>query len=311
MPSCLVTGVAGFIGSSIARALAERGDKVRGIDNFSTGKRENLDGLEKMEFIEGDLNDPGNAERACRDIDCIFHEAALPSVTRSVEAPIQSNEANLDATLKLLVAARDAKVKRIIYAGSSSAYGQSPFLPKKEDMLPAPISPYAVSKLAGEFYMQSFYQVYGLQTVTLRYFNVFGPRQDPTSQYSGVLAIFILKMLRGEVPTIHGDGEQSRDFTFVENVVKGNLLAATADATLVAGRVMNLATGNRISLNETATILRELTGYQGELAHGPDRIGDVKHSLADISAAKKYLGYHPTVDFRDGLSRTVDWYRSF
>jgi UDP-glucose 4-epimerase len=275
--------VAGFIGSSIARALAERGDKVRGIDNFSTGKPENLVGLEKMEFIEGDLNDPGNAERACREIDYIFHEAALPSVTRSVEAPIQSNEANLDATLKLLVAARDAKVKRIIYAGSSSAYGQSPSLPKREDMLPAPISPYAVSKLAGEFYMQSFYQVYGLETVTLRYFNVFGPRQDPTSQYSGVLAIFILKMLRGEIPTIYGDGEQSRDFTFIENVVKGNLLASTAEAALVVGRVLNLATGTRISLNATVTIL----------------------------SARKSLGYHPTVDFREGLSRTVDWYRSF
>lgn len=311
MPSCLVTGVAGFIGSSIARALVDREDKVRGIDNFSTGKWENLVGLEKIELIEGDLNELGKAERACRDIDYIFHEAALPSVTRSVESPIQSNEANLDATLKLLVAAREAKVRRIIYAGSSSAYGQSPLLPKKEDMLPAPISPYAVSKLAGEFYMQSFYQVYGLETVTLRYFNVFGPRQDPTSQYSGVLAIFILKMLRGETPTIYGDGEQSRDFTFIENVVKGNLLAATAQATLVAGRVLNLATGTRISLNDTVTNLRELTGYRGELAHGPDRIGDVKHSLADISAAKKCLGYHPTVDFCEGLSRTVDWYRSF
>ncbi|HET9182703.1 MAG TPA: SDR family oxidoreductase [Candidatus Angelobacter sp.] len=310
MPEHLVTGVAGFIGSSIARALVARGDKVRGIDNFSTGRRENLKGLEAINLIEGDLNDPGLAERACRQIDLIFHEAALPSVPRSVEDPVGSNRANVDATVKLLDAARNCGVKRVIYAGSSSAYGNSPLLPKREDMLPAPLSPYAVSKLAGEHYMSAFHRVYGLETVTLRYFNVFGPHQDPTSQYSGVLAVFIAKMLRNHTPTIYGDGEQSRDFTYIDNVVAGNLLAAAAGAERVAGRVFNVATGMRITLNETAELLRGLSGYRGEIAYGPERQGDVKHSLADISTAKSQFGYEPKVLFPEGLRKTVAWYRA-
>jgi UDP-glucose 4-epimerase len=309
MATYLVTGVAGFIGSSIARALIARGDRVRGIDNFSTGKRENLIGLEAVDLIEGDLNSPGMAGRACGGVGCIFHEAALPSVPRSVQDPVASNEANVDATVKLLDAARNCGVRRVVYAGSSSAYGNSPSLPKREDMLPAPLSPYAVSKLTGELYMSVFYRVYGLETVTLRYFNVFGPHQDPASQYSGVLAVFISRMLRHEIPTIHGDGEQSRDFTYIDNVVSANLLAAAADAGKVAGRVFNVAAGSRISVNETVELLRELTGYNGEVAHDDDRPGDVKHSLADISSAQSQFGYRVEVEFRDGLRKTVDWYR--
>lgn len=310
MARYLITGVAGFIGSSIARALIGRGEKVRGIDNFSTGKRENLTGLESIELIEGDLNDPGIADCGCREVDCIFHEAALPSVPRSIEDPIASNRANVEATVKLLDTARRASVKRIVYAGSSSAYGNSPSLPKREDMVPAPLSPYAVSKLAGEFYMSAFFRVYGLETVTLRYFNVFGPHQDPTSQYSGVLAVFITKMLLNQVPTIYGDGEQSRDFTYIENVVAGNLLAASAEAGRVDGRVFNVATGARITLNDTVKLLREMTGYTGEVGYGKERSGDVKHSLADISAASSQFGYEPKISFREGLQRTVEWYRS-
>lgn len=310
MPEYLVTGVAGFIGSSIARALLARGERVRGIDNFSTGRRENLQGLEAVDLIEGDLNDPGLAERACRQIEFIFHEAALPSVPRSVEDPVASNRANVDATVKLLDAARKSGVRRVVYAGSSSAYGNSPSLPKREDMLPGPLSPYAVSKLAGEHYMSAFHRVYGLETVTLRYFNVFGPHQDPTSQYSGVLAVFITKMLRNQMPTIYGDGEQSRDFTYIDNVVAGNLLAAAADAERVVGRVFNVATGRRVTLNETAELLSGLTGYRGEVAYGPERQGDVKHSLADISSARSQFGYEPKILFPEGLQKTVDWYRA-
>jgi UDP-glucose 4-epimerase len=310
MTKYLVTGAAGFIGRSIAAELLERGSSVRGIDNFSTGKRENLVGLERMEFIEADLNDPKACKAACRDIEIAFHKAALPSVPRSVLDPVAANSANVSGTLQLLVAARDAKVRRVIYAGSSSAYGDTPTLPKHEEMLPNPISPYAVSKLTGEYYMRCFYKVYGLETVTLRYFNVFGPHQDPSSQYSGVLAKFTMRMLRGELPTIYGDGEQSRDFTFIRNVVRGNLLAAEASANAVAGMVFNLATGSRITLNETVKVLRELTGYQGEVNRGPERTGDIKHSLADISLAQKQLGYVPQVDFKEGLHRTVQWYKT-
>lgn len=310
MANYLVTGTAGFIGRSIAAALLSGGDSVRGIDNFSTGKRANLVGLERMEFIEADITDPVACGSACRGIDFIFHEAALPSVPRSILDPVSTNNANVGATLQLLLAARDAKVRRVIFAGSSSAYGDTPTQPTQEEMLPNPISPYAVSKLAGEYYMNSFYRVFGLETVTLRYFNVFGPHQDPSSQYSGVLAIFTMQMLQGETPQIHGDGEQSRDFTFIENVVHGNLLAAHAPAGEVAGRVFNIATGSRITLNETVELLRELTGYEGEVKHGPNRPGDIRHSLADVSLAKKHLLYTPLVDFKEGLRHTVDWYRS-
>jgi UDP-glucose 4-epimerase len=308
LPQYLVTGAAGFIGRSIAAALLKRGDSVRGIDSFITGKRENLAGLEAMEFIEGDLRNAADCARACAGVEVVFHEAALASVPRSVAAPAETNDNCVNATLNLLIAARDAKVRRVVYAGSSSAYGDTPTLPKHEEMLPNPISPYAVAKLAGEQYMRAFTRVYGLETVVLRYFNVFGPYQDPTSHYSGVLAIFCRRMLAGEQPTIYGDGGQSRDFTFIENVVHGNLLAAAAPAEKVSGRMMNLATGNRITLNETFMLLRELTGYAGEPAYVPARAGDIKDSLAAIHLAKELLGYEPRVDFREGLRRTVAWY---
>jgi UDP-glucose 4-epimerase len=306
---CLVTGAAGFIGRSIAAALLERGEDVRGVDNFSTGKRANLAGLEAMEFIEGDLADPAVSAKACAGVEVVFHEAALPSVPRSVADPIGSNVACVDATLQLLVAARDAGVRRVVYAASSSAYGDTPTLPKHEQMLPNPISPYAVAKLTGEYYMRSFSRVYGLETVSLRYFNVFGPYQDPASQYSGVLAVFCRKMLAGEQPTIYGDGETSRDFTFIANTVQGNLLAAAAPGEKVSGQVMNVATGYRITLNQVAELLREITGYSGSVAYAPERSGDIKHSLADISLAEELIGYAPIVDLREGLQRTVDWYR--
>ena len=310
MDTYLVTGAAGFIGRSIAAELLARGKKVRGIDNFSTGKRENLLGLEAMDFIEADINDAAAVAEACRGVECVFHEAAIPSVPRSIEDPVASNYAGVSGTVQLLVAARNAKVRRVVYAGSSSCYGNAPKLPKTEDMIPSPISPYAVAKLAGECYMQSFTRVYGLETVTLRYFNVFGPCQDPTSQYSGVLAIFALKMLAGETPTIYGDGEQSRDFTFIQNVVHGNLLASEAPAENVSGKVFNLATGNRITLNQTVEILRKATGYVGEVRYAPERGGDVKHSLADIRLAKESFAYEPLVQFKEGLQRTVAWYRT-
>jgi nucleoside-diphosphate-sugar epimerase len=311
MPTYLITGVAGFIGSSLARAVLAQGAQVRGIDNLSTGRTENIKEIRgKIDFLQADLLDPNAVQRACREVDYVLHEAAIPSVPRSVKDPLESNRANIDATVNLLVAARDAKVKRVIYAASSSAYGDTPTLPKREEMTPNPISPYAVAKLAGEYYMTSFWRCYGLETVSLRYFNIFGPRQDPTSPYSGVLAKFITQMLQGERPTIFGDGLQSRDFTFVENVVNANLLACRAPAPQVAGRVFNVATGSRIDLNETFRLVKKLTGYAGEAQYAPERAGDVKHSLADLSLVKKHLGYEPSVNFEEGLRRTIEWYRS-
>lgn len=309
MAKYLVTGVAGFIGRSIAAELLKRGESVRGIDNFITGKRANLVGLEAMEFLEGDLADPAACAKACRGVEIAFHEAALASVPRSVADPVGTNTNCVTATLNLLVAAREAGVRRVIYAGSSSAYGDTPTLPKDESMLANPISPYAVAKLAGEHYMRSFARVYDIETVVLRYFNVFGPHQDPASQYSGVLAIFCRKMLAGEQPSIYGDGEQSRDFTYIDNVVRANLLAASAPAEKVSGQVMNTATGHRITLNDTFRILCDLTGYRGEPNYLPPRNGDIRDSLADIRLAGELLGYQPLVDFREGLRRTVDWYR--
>ena len=310
MAKYLVTGVAGFVGRSIAAALLARGEEVRGVDSFITGKRSNLEGLEGLEFLEGDLANPTVCASACDGVEVIFHEAALASVPRSVADPVSTNVNCVDATLNLLVAARAASVRRVVYAGSSSAYGDVLTLPKSEDMLPGPISPYAVAKLAGEHYMRSFAHVYGLETVVLRYFNVFGPYQDPLSPYSGVLALFCRKMLAGEQPTINGDGEQSRDFTYIDNVVEANLLAAEASAGKVSGRMMNVATGRRSTLNQTFRLLCELTGFTGAAAYGPSRSGDVRHSLADIRLAKELLGYEPKVDFREGLHRTVEWYRS-
>jgi UDP-glucose 4-epimerase len=309
LPKYLVTGVAGFIGRSIAAALLERGESVRGVDSFITGKRENLAGLEALEFLTGDLADPAVCAQACAGVEVVFHEAALASVPRSVADPIATNRNCVDATLNLLVAARAAGVRRVIYAGSSSAYGDTPTLPKHEAMAPNPISPYAVAKLAGENYMRSFSRVYGLETVTLRYFNVFGPYQDPTSHYSGVMAIFCRKMLAGEQPTIYGDGEQSRDFTFIANVVSANLLAAKAPAERVSGLAINVATGQRITLNQTFQELCSITGYKGTPAYAASRSGDIRDSLADITLARDLLGYKPLVDFREGLRLTVDWYR--
>jgi nucleoside-diphosphate-sugar epimerase len=309
LPKYLVTGAAGFIGRSIAAALLDRGESVRGVDSFITGKRENLVGLEAMEFIAGDLADPAVCAQACAGVEIIFHEAALPSVPRSVADPASTNRNCVDATLNVLVAARAAGVRRVIYAGSSSAYGDTPTLPKHEGMTPNPISPYAVAKLAGEHYMRSFARVYGIETVTLRYFNVFGPYQDPASHYSGVLAAFCRKMLAGEQPTIYGDGEQSRDFTFIANAVAANLLAASAPAERVSGQTINIAAGKRITLNQTFEILRGLTGYAGKVAYTAPRSGDIRHSLADITLAHELLGYVPHVDFCEGLRQTVEWYR--
>lgn len=311
MAKFLVTGAAGFIGSSLVRALLERGDQVRGIDNFATGKRENLtEVLPQMDFREVDILDLDATRKACEGIDYVLHQAAIPSVPKSVIDPLGSNRTNVDGTVNVLVAARDAEVKRVVYAASSSAYGDQPTLPKHEAMPPDPISPYAVAKLAGEYYMTSFYRCYGLETVCLRYFNIFGPRQDPSSPYSGVLAKFSTQMLRGEQPTIFGDGETSRDFTYIDNAVSGNLLACKAPASECAGRVFNCATGRRVTLNETFEELKKLTGYKGVAKYGPERAGDVKHSLADISAAQKHLGYKTLVAFEEGLARTVAWYKT-
>ena len=306
----LITGIAGFIGSSLARAVLAQGDRVRGVDNLSTGKRENLtEILSRIDFREGDLLNLEALHDACRGVDYIFHEAAIPSVPKSVLDPLGSNRANVDGTVNLLVAARDAQVKRIVYAASSSAYGDTPTLPKHEGMVPNPISPYAVAKLTGEYYMTSFYRCYRLETVSLRYFNIFGPRQDPTSPYSGVLAKFITNMLSGEQPTIFGDGTQSRDFTYIDNAVEANLLAMKAAASEVAGQVFNVATGKRADLNQAFQLLKKIIGYPGEVKYGPSRSGDVKHSLADLSRSEKHLGYAPKVDFEEGLRRTVEWYR--
>ena len=311
MCTYLITGIAGFIGSSLARAVLAQGDEIRGIDNLSTGKKENIaEILGRIDFCEADLLDLRVVESVCAGVDYVLHQAAIPSVPRSVLDPLGSNRANVDATVNLLVAARNAKVKRVVYAASSSAYGDTRTLPKHEDMPPNPISPYAVAKLAGEYYMTSFYRCYGLETVCLRYFNIFGPRQDPTSPYSGVLAKFITQMLNGEQPTIFGDGTQSRDFTYVDNAVEANLLACKALASEVAGSVFNVAIGRRADLNEAFRLLKKLTGYSGDVKYGPERAGDVKHSLADISRAEKHLGYRPRVNFEEGLRRTIEWYRS-
>jgi UDP-glucose 4-epimerase len=306
----VVTGAAGFIGRSIAAALLARGESVRGVDNFITGKRANLAGLDAMEFMEGDLADPAFCAKTCAGAEVVFHEAALASVPRSVADPIATNRNCVDATLNVLMAARAAGVRRVVYAGSSSVYGDTPTMPKRENMLPNPISPYAVAKLAGEHYLAAFTHVYGLETVTLRYFNVFGPFQDPTSHYSGVLAIFCRKLLAGEQPTIYGDGEQSRDFTFIENVVAANLLAASAPADKVSGKMMNVATGAAVTLNQAFEILSDLTGYQGKPAYAEPRSGDIRHSLADIGRARELLGYVPVVDFREGIRRTAEWYKA-
>lgn len=307
----LVTGCAGFIGSSIAEALVRRGETVRGLDNFETGRRENLVGFrDRMEFLECDLRNADAVLNACSGVDFIFHTAALPSVPRSVKDPRTSHTANIDGTFNLLEGARAADVKRIVYSASSSAYGNQPGFPRRETMVPMPIAPYPVQKLAGEFYMKSYWQVYGLETVCLRYFNIFGPRQVPDSPYSGVMAKFTLQMMRGERPTIHGDGEQGRDFTYIDNVVSANCLAMSAAAEKVAGRVFNVACGERHTLNETFRVLGGLLDFRERPVYGPSRTGDVRDSLADISAAREAFGYEPAIGFEEGLRRTVDWYRN-
>lgn len=307
----LITGIGGFIGSSLARALLCRGEQVRGVDNFATGNRENISEiLDRIDFREADILDLDAMHKACIGVDYVLHQAAIPSVPKSVLDPLGSNRANVDGTVNVLIAARDAKVRRVVYAASSSAYGDTPTLPKHEAMKPDPISPYAVAKLASEHYMVSFYRCYGLETVCLRYFNIFGPRQDPSSPYSGVLAKFITVMLRNEQPTMFGDGEQSRDFTYIDNAVDANLLACQAPANQVAGKVFNCATGHRVTLNETFKLLQAMTPYQGQPNYGPERSGDIKHSLADVSKAEAAFGYKTIVHFEEGLRRTVEWYRS-
>ena len=307
----LVTGGAGFIGSNIVDELVRRGHEVIVFDDLSAGKKENLACVvTKIDLRIESITNLAAVQSACKGIDYVIHLAARTSVPRSVQEPLDTNSVNVGGTLNVLVAARDAKVKRYVFAASSAAYGDAPTLPKHEAMAPNPISPYAVAKLASEHYMVSFYRCYGLETVSLRYFNIFGPRQDPSSPYSGVLARFSLQMLRGEQPSIFGDGETSRDFTYIDNAVAANLLACSAPAAECAGRVFNCATGRRVTLNETFEALKKLTGYSGTAKYCPERAGDIKHSLADITLAQKHLGYEPLVDFEEGLRRTVEWYRA-
>ena len=308
MASYLVTGGAGFIGSHLTEELIRRGERVRVVDSLITGHRKNLAHLSGIDFLEGDLADLAVARRAVEGVEYVLHQAAIPSVPRSVEDPITSNRANIDSTLNLLVSARDARVKRVVYAGSSSAYGNTPTLPKREEMPPNPLSPYALQKLVGEQYMQLFTSLYGLETVTIRYFNVFGPRQDPSSPYSGVISVFAKALLENKPPTIYGDGEQTRDFTYVANVVDGVLRAVTAPG--AAGQVVNVATGSSISLNRLFASMREIVGSRLDVAYGPVRNGDVRDSLADITRARTLLGYEPSVSFEAGLRKTIDWYRT-
>jgi len=308
MAAYVVTGGAGFIGSHIVEELLYRNETVRVIDNFSTGKRENLEPFKKRaEIIEADISDSKNLADALKGVDYVIHQAAIPSVPKSMLDPVKSHQANVDGTLKLLVACRDAGVKRVVYASSSSLYGDSPTLPKHEGMMPKPLSPYGGQKLFAEMYCQVFTRAYGLETVSLRYFNVFGPRQDATSQYSGVLALFIPAVLEGRRPTIYGDGEQSRDFTYVKNVVHGNLLACKAPG--VAGQVFNVACGDRISVNSMLQQINKITGKDIAPLYADARAGDIKHSQADISRAKEELGYEPKVSFEEGLRHTIEWYR--
>ena len=307
MPHYLVTGGAGFIGSHLCEELVRRGERVRVVDSLITGKRQNLAHLPQVEFIEGDLADIDVARHAVAGIDYVLHQAAIPSVPRSVEDPLTSNRANVDASVNILVAARDAKVKRLVYAGSSSAYGNSEVLPKVETMPTAPLSPYALQKLVAEQYCQMFTTLYGFETVTIRYFNVFGPRQDPSSPYSGVISLFISALCDGRRPTIYGDGEQTRDFTYVANVVDGVLRACHAPE--VSGEVINVAAARRISLNQLFAIVKREVDSSLEPNYSNPRAGDVRDSQADIGKAHRLLGYTPIVSFEDGLGRTVKWYR--
>ena len=310
MDKFLITGGAGFIGSNIADRLLEQGHSVRVIDNFLTGKRENLSkalNSQRFELIEGDIRNLDTVRRACEGIDFVLHEAAIPSVPRSIDDPIATNEVNINGTLNVLKASYENKVRRVVYAASSSAYGDTAVLPKKEDMNPSPLSPYAVSKLTGEYYCRVFTSVYGLETVSLRYFNIFGPRQDPNSTYAAVVPRFITAMLKGESPTVYGDGEQSRDFTYIENVIHANINACYAPPA-AAGRVLNIACGTRFTLNTVLRKLEEIFDKKANPKYLPPKKGDVKHSQADITNAANYIQYKIEVDFETGLRRTVDYF---
>jgi UDP-glucose 4-epimerase len=308
MSVIVVTGGAGFIGSHLVERFLELGHEVRVIDNFSTGRRVNIESFaDSIELFENDIRDEDAVRRVVKGAEIVFHEAALASVPRSVDDPVTSNEVNVAGTLNVLVASRDAGVRRVVYASSSSIYGDTPSLPKREIMPPAPQSPYAVGKLAGEYYCGVFSRLYGLDCVPLRYFNVYGPRQDPTSQYAAVVPILVTALLDGVVPTIYGDGEQSRDFTYVANVVDANLLASESERGV--GEVMNVACGVTVTLNELYERIKDLTGSETEPEYADSRPGDVKHSFADIGKARELLGFDPAVSFEEGLQRTVDWFR--
>ncbi len=309
MARYLITGIAGFIGSTLAHALVEQGHEVRGIDNLATGNLENLADIQhRISFQQMDLQDAAGMKSACQGVDFVLHQGAIASVPRSVKDPVGSHESNINGTLNLLIAARDAKVRRIVYAASSSAYGDQPTQPKQEDMLPLPLSPYAVQKLTCEYYIQSFYRSYGLEGVCLRYFNIFGPHQAADSPYSGVIAQFTYKMMAGETPTIFGDGLTSRDFNYVDNAVSANLLACLAPSAVATGRVFNIGTGKSHTLNEVYAAIAEEIGFRNKPNYGPTREGDIQHSLANIDRATQELGYQPKVQFREGLRRTVAWY---
>ncbi len=309
MEKFLVTGGAGFIGSNICKSLVSQDCYVRVLDNLLTGKKQNLNGLlDKIDFIEADMGDVDVAQKAMEGIDVVLHQGALPSVPRSVDDPAATHQHCVDATFTLLMAAKDAKVKRFVYAASSSAYGDTPTLPKVESMPVNPLSPYAVGKLVGEYYCSVFSKVFGLETISLRYFNVFGPQQDPTSQYAAAIPAFVTAILKDQPPTIYGDGEQSRDFTYVDNVVRANLLAARADKT--NGEVVNIACGESVTVNEIIDMINQITGKSVEPKYDPPRKGDVKHSLADITRATELIGYTPVVPFGDGLEKAIQWYRA-
>ncbi len=308
MARYLITGGAGFIGSNLARKLLSLGDEVVVLDDLSTGKRENLEDIkDRVRLVVGDICDIEKVKEAMEGIDYVFHHAAVVSVPRSIEDPVRTNEVNVDGTLNCLLVARDVNAKRFVFAASSSAYGDSPELPKHEDMTPWPLSPYGVSKLAGEMYCRVFYEVYGLPTVSLRYFNIFGPYQDPLSQYAAVVPIFITRLLGGESPMVFGDGEQSRDFTYIDNAVQANLLAIKSDK--ADGKTINVACGTQYTLNELAENLKRLTGSDIDPTYAKPRTGDIKHSLGDISRASNLLGFRPEVSFEEGLQRTVAWFK--
>ena len=308
MPRYLVTGGAGFIGSHIVERVVSDGESVRVLDNFTTGKRENLAPFAgKFELIEGDMRNPDDCRRACAGVEVVFHEGALPSVPKSVADPVATHDNNVNGTFNVLLAARDAKCKRVVYAASSSAYGDQAESPKRETMRPEPLSPYALNKLVGEYYLRVFYECYGLETISLRYFNVFGPRQDPASQYAAAIPAFVTAILADKPPTVYGDGEQTRDFSHIDNVVHANMLAARAAKT--AGQVINVACGESVSVNQTIRVIDELLGKNVEPVYTDTRPGDVKHSLADVTLAKQVIGFEPILMFEDGLRRAIDWYR--